>query len=342
MFILGNRIRLLHSCIHQLVLFNPSQLQNRSLSLSPFGKTRFAMKKYKLEDLPPLPTEKQPEQVLQNPYAIPEAPNQTSTIDPQEADDFLLKSRLPVETGPKRDIRQRQAFIDQLILELDKKTHALEIVGTECMNLRRTIKTQSSEIESLQDKMQTLEFDTKRLVNCYDIDILTPDELRYKYVRLARKLEGCLEWIKQAEPITKQHELLTQEHYNLRMSNHKLQQAHNQQQLLLLSLQEQGNQQEKFRGVIMKQEVVIRELEGRMEKVFGRNNKEEEEKSRGDAAKKTRKTKSKRTEPTLNTALKSITGSGIQSEASTNTTESVKQPDLQSRLMQPDQNVTQY
>ena len=169
-----------------------------------------------------------------------------------------------VETGPKRELQQRQQFIDQLILELDKKSNALDTVGMECINLRKTIKSQKDQIETLEAKLSTMEFDSKRLVNCYDIDILTTEELRYKYVRLAKKLESCLDWIKKAEPITSQHQQLNEEYYKLRMEHHKLQEAHCQQQDLLLDLQQAGQSLEKYKGVIMKQELIIKEMETRL------------------------------------------------------------------------------
>ena len=192
---------------------------------------------------------------------VASAANTTSNTD--ELGPSFVKR--PVDRGPQREIQQRQQFIDQLILELDKKSNALEIVGAECVSLRTEIKSLLETVAMLKQKVDESEVDTKKLLNCYDLTILSPEELRFKYTKLANKLDDCLAWIKKVEPLTKAHNTLLENHHELQVEHAQLQDAHSQQQEILLDLQGLVGTAEKYKAVILKQEMVIQQLELRLQ-----------------------------------------------------------------------------
>ena len=198
---------------------------------------------------------------------------QTSPITPKpaanttsNADEFGSNfGKRPVDRGPQREIQQRQQFIDQLILELDKKSNALDIVGAECISLRTQVKSLLETVATLKQKVDESEVDTKKLLNCYDLTILSPEELRFKYAKLANKLDDCLAWIKKVEPLTKAHSTLLEDHHELQLEHAQLQEAHSQQQEILLDLQVLVGTTEKYKAVILKQEMLIQQLELRLQ-----------------------------------------------------------------------------
>jgi hypothetical protein len=159
---------------------------------------------------------------------------------------------------------QRQHLIDALIVEIDRKTDAIQKIGSDCVTLRTENKSHLKEIHRLRKKLEDTDLQTSRLINAFDIDILPLKEVQRRYALLSGKLESCVNKIKQLESTSKDYEEVKLNREELKKELKGLRDAHFAQQTLVLDLQETAKKGEKYKSVIIKQEQVIVELEKRI------------------------------------------------------------------------------
>lgn len=159
---------------------------------------------------------------------------------------------------------QRQHLIDALIVEIDRKTDAIQKIGSDCVALRTENKSQLKQIHDLRKKLKENDLQTSRLINAFDIDVLPLEEVKRRYALLSGKLESCVNKIKRLECIARDYEELKLNRDELKKELKGLRDAHFAQQTLVLDLQETAKKEEQYKSVIIKQEQVILELEKRM------------------------------------------------------------------------------
>jgi hypothetical protein len=161
------------------------------------------------------------------------------------------------------DVAQRQALIDQLIIELDKKTQAIEKIGFECVSLRKKLSARDAEIAKLQKKVEECDLASKRLMKAFDVDIIPPDELRRRYALISGKLETALERLEKQEESLVEFTKIKKQHHKLSKEFKALQDAHTAQQNLVLNLQENVQKSERLKAIVLQQEKVISGLEAK-------------------------------------------------------------------------------
>ena len=158
-------------------------------------------------------------------------------------------------------VNNSNKLIERLVLELDRKSEAIQRLGQDCLTLRKHASTQNAQILHLRDLVHEQDLSTRRLIKSFDVDIVPPEELKRRYVLLAQKLETALEKLGDAnEKVAVMDQVLADKDRS-DLENKALRQAHTAQQTLVLDLQESLQKAQKFKSVIQKQEDVIRKLE---------------------------------------------------------------------------------
>jgi ribosomal protein S4 len=75
----------------------------------------------------------------------------------------------------------RQSLMDRLIQELDVRTEAIQKIGNDLYELRAINTAQEKEIVQLKAKLETAEIKTTKLMNTFDLDAVSVDELKRRY-----------------------------------------------------------------------------------------------------------------------------------------------------------------
>ncbi|KAI9103080.1 hypothetical protein DFS34DRAFT_351581 [Phlyctochytrium arcticum] len=162
----------------------------------------------------------------------------------------------------RKDIEQRQVLIDRLTRELDRRTEAVKRVGQELLNLRDLNARLENKNQTLHRRLEDADIKTARLMSTADIDVLSLDEIRRRYVLLVYKLDkamktntGLVKEIEGLQDVDFEKTALEDRFLELR-------QAHTAQQSILQKMQAKLDKFAKSRQTIERQEQVISKLEG--------------------------------------------------------------------------------
>lgn len=161
----------------------------------------------------------------------------------------------------EKDVQQRQKFIDKILLELDSKSSAIQLLGKDIVHLRETNKLQAEEISVMKKLLEESNLKTKRLISGFDLEALEAPELRRRYGLLASKLEKTLDIQRTLEKNIDELQNELESKMRIEKELKQVRMAHFAQQALLISLQETASQIGKYKDVIKKQEIVIKKQE---------------------------------------------------------------------------------